>query len=140
MNDYTPRKPIKPKLPKSLTHEQWLETQGGKGWSGIAKEAPRVFESRPTRGHSFPMGVPDFVDLDTRLYSLPRPEEFEGTEYDHIITRYDRESGVTEAYLTSAQWDFSRHGPMIERVISKTAAHRRVMERLGYIVVDWRKR
>ena len=99
------------------------------------------YESRPD-GTSFPCGVPEHVNPDTRLYTLLRPASVAGHKFEHVITRYDRETDRTEAYFTSARWDFSRHGPMVECVngCGGRAAHRKVMKRAGFAVEERPKR
>ena len=85
---------------------------------------------------SFPAGVPDYVDTDTRLYMVG-PAQFGGTRYCYVITRYDRESDQTTAYFTAHLWDVAQHGPYLGCIngCKGRAAHRKLMARLGYRVV-----
>ena len=94
-----------------------------------------AWELTPTT-REFPAGVPDYVDADTRLYRLDPPVEVAGHTFEHVIVRFDRDSGYTEAYMTAHAWDFTRHGPSIERLCTGKgrAQYRKVMQLAGYEV------
>ena len=97
-----------------------------------------AWEMLPDR-REFPCGVPGHVDRDTRLYRVCAAR-VNGVLHDCIITRFDRETDRTEAYLTAHGLDFSRHGPLVDAVngCKGRAAHRKVMARAGYDVKPMR--
>ncbi len=73
---------------------------------------------------NFPLGIPDWVDEDTRLYI-----GFRGIvaarEWTCIITHFDGKK--TTAYVTCNGFYIEHHGPAINSYYSDRACHRKVV-------------